>query len=51
MIKEIFADLDGVIRIWSAEQLHQLEAEYSLDKGTVFTICFEKGLLHQVTLQ
>ena len=45
--KIILTDLDGVIRHWPSDALHEKEAVFGLPAGHLFSICFEKKLLLQ----
>ncbi len=47
-IQVILTDLDGVIRHWNSDYLHQKEMSFGLDCGQLFSICFEKDLLSHV---
>lgn len=47
-IQAILTDLDGVIRHWNSDDLHQKEMSFGLESGHLFTICFEEDLLSQV---
>jgi putative hydrolase of the HAD superfamily len=47
-LKVILTDLDGVIRHWNCDPLHQKEVENGLKRGYLFSICFEKELLSKV---
>jgi len=48
IIKVILTDLDGVIRHWNSDPLHQIEVNNGLKRGYFYSICFEKELLSEV---
>jgi putative hydrolase of the HAD superfamily len=48
LISVILTDLDGVIRHWNTDPLHQKEVDNGLERGYLFSICFEKELLSKV---
>lgn len=45
MIKAVITDFDGVIRHWTQQKTHAVEAQCKLDKGTLQAICFQPELL------
>jgi putative hydrolase of the HAD superfamily len=44
-INVILTDLDGVIRHWNNESLHQKEVDNGLARGYLHSVCFERELL------
>jgi putative hydrolase of the HAD superfamily len=46
--KIILTDLDGVIRHWSSDAIHEKEIEGGFEPGFLYAICFEENLLLQV---
>jgi len=48
LITVILTDLDGVIRHWNSDPLHQKEVGNGLKRGYLFSISFEKELLSKI---
>lgn len=46
--KVILTDLDGVIRHWNSDAIHEKEIECGFEPGYLYSICFEENLLLQV---
>lgn len=49
LIKALFIDLDGVIRIWEADYIARVEAPLGLPRGAFAEVAFGPELLTQVT--
>lgn len=47
-LKVILTDLDGVIRHWNSDSIHEKEIECGFNPGYLYSVCFEATLLSQV---
>lgn len=45
MIQAVFSDLDGVLRLWSGEQMSRTEATVGLPQGSFWAVAFDSELL------